>query len=75
MQMFPTFSLSFRPHRTLTASCAALALAGCATTPPSPSAPTGAALPTAPPHAHHRRFALQYYDRLVKHQNLYSNFV
>ncbi|HDV6370733.1 TPA: lipoprotein localization protein LolB, partial [Burkholderia cepacia] len=66
MQMFPTFSLSSRAQRTLAAAGAALALAGCASTPPSASAPTGAPLQTAATHAYHGRFAVQYDDRLGK---------
>ena len=74
MQMFPTFSLSSRAQRTLAAAGAALALAGCASTPPSASAPTGAVLQTAATHAYHGRFAVRYDDRLGNPQNVYGNF-
>lgn len=74
MQMFPKLSLSSRAQRTLAAAGAALALAGCASTPPSASAPTGTALQTAATHAYHGRFAVQYDDRLGKQQNVYGNF-
>ncbi|CAB3762872.1 membrane protein [Burkholderia sp. MSh2] len=74
MQMFPTFSLSFRARRTLAAAGAALALAGCASTPPSASVPAGAALQTAATHAYHGRFAVRYDDSLGKPQNVYGNF-
>ncbi|WP_321864251.1 lipoprotein insertase outer membrane protein LolB [Burkholderia cenocepacia] len=74
MQMFPMFSLSSRAQRTLAAAGAALALAGCASTPPSAHAPTGAALQTAATHAYHGRFAVRYDDRLGNPQNVYGNF-
>lgn len=74
MQMFPMLSLSSRARRTLAAAGAALALAGCASTPPSASAPAGTALQTAATHAYHGRFAVQYDDRLGKQQNVYGNF-
>ena len=67
-------SLSSRALRTLAAAGAALALAGCASTPPSASAPTGAVLQTAETHAYHGRFAVQYNDRLGRQQNVYGNF-
>ncbi len=68
-------SLSSRAQRTLAAAGAALALAGCASTPPSASAPaTGAVLQTAATHAYHGRFAVQYDDRLGKQQHVYGNF-
>ena len=68
------FSLSFRTQRTLAAAGAALALAGCASTPPSANAPTGAVLQTAATHAYHGRFAVRYDDRLGNPQNVYGNF-
>ncbi|AQQ33502.1 lipoprotein insertase outer membrane protein LolB [Burkholderia cenocepacia] len=74
MQMFPMFSLSSRAQRTLAAAGAALALAGCASTPPSANAPTGAVLQTAATHAYHGRFAVRYDDRLGNPQNVYGNF-
>lgn len=74
MQMFPTFSLSFRAQRTLAAAGAALVLAGCASMPPSAGAPTGAALQTTATHAYHGRFAVRYDDRLGNPQNVYGNF-
>ncbi|AIO76817.1 lipoprotein insertase outer membrane protein LolB [Burkholderia multivorans] len=74
MQMFPMFSLSSRASRALAAAGAALALAGCASTPPSAQAPAGGTLQTAATHAYHGRFAVQYYDRLGKQQNVYGNF-
>ncbi|WP_322082646.1 lipoprotein insertase outer membrane protein LolB [Burkholderia sp. BCC1972] len=75
MRMFPMLSLSSRAQRTLAAAGAALALAGCASTPPSASAPaTGAVLQTAATHAYHGRFAVQYDDRLGKQQHVYGNF-
>ncbi|WP_423393065.1 lipoprotein insertase outer membrane protein LolB [Burkholderia sp. LMG 21824] len=74
MQMFPTFFRSFHAQRTLAAVGAALALAGCASTPPSAGTPAGAALQTAATHAYHGRFAVQYDDRLGKQQNVYGNF-
>ena len=74
MQMFPMLSLSSRAQRTLAAAGAALALAGCASTPPSAGVPTGAPLQTAAAHAYHGRFAVQYDDRLGKQQNVYGNF-
>lgn len=75
MRMLPTLSLSSRAQRTLAAAGAALALAGCASTPPSASAPTaGAVLQTAATHAYHGRFAVQYDDRLGKQQHVYGNF-
>ncbi|MBL3963801.1 MULTISPECIES: lipoprotein insertase outer membrane protein LolB [Burkholderia] len=74
MQMFPMFSLSCRAQRTLAAAGAALALAGCASTPPSANAPTGAVLQTAATHAYHGRFAVRYHDRLGNPQNVYGNF-
>ncbi|AWG32198.1 lipoprotein insertase outer membrane protein LolB [Burkholderia cenocepacia] len=74
MQMFPMFSLSCRAQRTLAAAGAALALAGCASTPPSANAPTGAVLQTAATHAYHGRFAVRYDDRLGNPQNVYGNF-
>ncbi|WP_322088945.1 lipoprotein insertase outer membrane protein LolB [Burkholderia sp. BCC1999] len=75
MRMFPKLSLSSRAQRTLAAAGAALALAGCASTPPSASAPTtGAVLQTAATHAYHGRFAVQYDDRLGKQQHVYGNF-
>ncbi|WP_174903319.1 lipoprotein insertase outer membrane protein LolB [Burkholderia pseudomultivorans] len=74
MRMFPMLSLSSRAQRTLAAAGAALALAGCASTPPSAHAPAGAALQTAATHAYHGRFAVQYNDRLGKPQNVYGNF-
>ncbi len=67
-------SLSSRALRTLAAAGAALALAGCASTPPSANAPAGAALQTAATHAYHGRFAVQYNDRLGRQQNVYGNF-
>ncbi|MBR8183099.1 lipoprotein localization protein LolB [Burkholderia ambifaria] len=74
MRMFPMLSLSSRALRTLAAAGAALALAGCASTPPSANAPAGAALQTAATHAYHGRFAVQYNDRLGRQQNVYGNF-
>jgi len=74
MQMFPMLSLSSRAQRTLAAAGAALALAGCASTPPSANAPAGAALQTAATHAYHGRFAVRYDDRLGNPQNVYGNF-
>ena len=74
MQMFPMLSLSSRAQRTLAAAGAALALAGCASTPPAANAPTGAALQTAATHAYHGRFAVRYDDRLGNPQNVYGNF-
>ncbi|UXU87440.1 lipoprotein insertase outer membrane protein LolB [Burkholderia sp. S-53] len=74
MQMFPMLSLSSRARRTLAAAGAALALAGCASTPPSASAPTGAVQQTTATHAYHGRFAVQYDDRLGRQQNVYGNF-
>ncbi len=67
-------SLSSRALRTLAAAGAALALAGCASTPPAANAPAGAALQTAATHAYHGRFAVQYNDRLGRQQNVYGNF-
>ncbi|WP_354167966.1 lipoprotein insertase outer membrane protein LolB [Burkholderia sp. 567] len=74
MRMFPMLSLSSRALRTLAAAGAALALAGCASTPPAANAPAGAALQTAATHAYHGRFAVQYNDRLGRQQNVYGNF-
>ena len=74
MQMFPMFSLPSRAQRALAAAGAALALAGCASTPPSANAPTGAVLQTAATHAYHGRFAVRYDDRLGNPQNVYGNF-
>ncbi|WP_321924345.1 lipoprotein insertase outer membrane protein LolB [Burkholderia sp. BCC1998] len=74
MRMFPMLSLSSRALRTLAAAGAALALAGCASTPPSANAPAGAVLQTAATHAYHGRFAVQYNDRLGRPQNVYGNF-
>ncbi|WP_284894645.1 MULTISPECIES: lipoprotein insertase outer membrane protein LolB [Burkholderia] len=74
MRMFPMLSLSSRAQRTLAAAGAALALAGCASTPPSANAPADAALQTAATHAYHGRFAVQYNDRLGRQQNVYGNF-
>ncbi len=67
-------SLSSRALRTLAAAGAALALAGCASTPPAANAPAGAPLQTAATHAYHGRFAVQYNDRLGRQQNVYGNF-
>ncbi|RQR41516.1 MULTISPECIES: lipoprotein insertase outer membrane protein LolB [unclassified Burkholderia] len=74
MRMFPMLSLSSRALRTLAAAGAALALAGCASTPPAANAPAGAVLQTAATHAYHGRFAVQYNDRLGRPQNVYGNF-
>lgn len=74
MRMFPMLSLSSRALRTLAAAGAALALAGCASTPPSANAPAGAPLQTSATHAYHGRFAVQYNDRLGRQQNVYGNF-
>ncbi|HHT8832063.1 MULTISPECIES: lipoprotein insertase outer membrane protein LolB [Burkholderia] len=74
MRMFPMFSLSFRTQRTLAAAGAALALAGCASTPPPAGTSTRAALQTAATHAYHGRFAVRYDDRLGNPQNVYGNF-
>ncbi|AIO40704.1 outer membrane lipoprotein LolB [Burkholderia cenocepacia] len=65
--------LSSRARRALAAAGAALALAGCASTPPSANAP-GAVLQTAATHAYHGRFAVQYNDRFGRQQNVYGNF-
>lgn len=67
------FSLSSRAVRGIAAAGAALALAGCTSTPPSASAP-GGVLQTAATHAYHGRFAVQYNDRLGRQQNVYGNF-
>ncbi|MGS0896714.1 lipoprotein insertase outer membrane protein LolB [Burkholderia stagnalis] len=74
MRMLPIFSLPFRARRTLAAAGAALALAGCASTPPAANSPAGGALQTAATHAYHGRFAVQYNDRLGRPQNVYGNF-
>lgn len=77
MRMVPTFSLSSRATRglaTALAAAAALALAGCASTPPSAGTPSGGMLQTSAAHAYHGRFAVQYSDRLGRPQNVYGNF-
>ncbi|AOK01274.1 lipoprotein insertase outer membrane protein LolB [Burkholderia vietnamiensis] len=74
MQMFPMLFPSFRAQRALAAAGAALALAGCASTPPAANAPSDAVLQTAATHAYHGRFAVQYNDRLGRQQNVYGNF-
>lgn len=74
MRMFPMLSPSSRALRALAAAGAALALVGCASTPPSANAPSGAVLQTAATHAYHGRFAVQYSDRLGRPQNVYGNF-
>ncbi|KWE67687.1 outer membrane lipoprotein LolB [Burkholderia ubonensis] len=73
MRMARMFSLSSRAVRGIAAAGAALALAGCASTPPSASVP-GGVLQTAATHAYHGRFAVQYNDRLGRQQNVYGNF-
>ncbi|KVH65641.1 outer membrane lipoprotein LolB [Burkholderia ubonensis] len=73
MRMARMFSPSSRAVRGIAAAGAALALAGCASTPPSASAPAGV-LQTAATHAYHGRFAVQYNDRLGRQQNVYGNF-
>ncbi|RQR63638.1 lipoprotein localization protein LolB [Burkholderia sp. Bp9126] len=77
MRMVRTFSPPSRATRglaTALAAAAALALAGCASTPPSAGAPSGGVLQTSMAHAYHGRFAVQYSDRLGRPQNVYGNF-
>ena len=75
MRMFDTLHLSSRTARGIAAAAAALALAGCASTPqPGATTASSGVLQTGTMHAYHGRFAVQYSDPLGNPRNVYGNF-